>query len=372
MKTLTLTDLEDLFNGATILGSGGGGPQFVARQIIDDIKKQVGTAPNTGIQLDDPKDMVDGAEMAVAAGVGSPDDAGTFDISIPVRAFERIGMLTGKTLTHVLSVELGAGNSFVPLWVAFKDGLPFVDAAGADRAIPSLTQCTYASHDVSVTPMVMGNKTELTVTVTDEPKADKAEKVMRQILSTPNFGQDAGIAFWQMNGKTMKKAVVPNAVTRAIGLGAALREGKDDPVKAVLDHLGGLLLFEGKLIGVHETTGGGFDLGRIVFKAESGEELTIYNQNENLIAWKSERDRPVAMGPDLICYLTKDGATFSNAELDSAKGKDVAIIGFPASAAMRSKAIVSAFLNNLRQIGYGGPYVEIEKLADEHARSAGA
>jgi hypothetical protein len=83
----------------------------------------------------------------------------------------------------------------------------------------------------------------------------------------------------------------------------------------------------------------------------------IYNQNENLIAWDSQRDTPIAMAPDLLCYLTPDGIPFTNADLSRAQGKQVALIGAPSNAALRQPAMIAAFQAVLQGLGYAGPYV---------------
>jgi DUF917 family protein len=196
--------------------------------------------------------------------------------------------------------------------------------------------------------------------------AAAAEPPMRAIVSDPEFGQDAGIAFWTMRGKTMCEAAIPHTLTYARRLGKTLRRALakgDDPVEAVRRYLDGYTLFTGRIVQVQEQTQGGFDFGTVVLQnQETKEQVWIYNQNENLIAWNTAQARPIAMGPDLICYLTCDGQTFSNAGLEGVKGKDIALIGAPCTAELRRPALVGVFLKALKQLGYAGPYVPIEEL----------
>ncbi|NNE34540.1 MAG: DUF917 family protein, partial [Rhodothermales bacterium] len=129
-------DLEDILNGTCILGSGGGGPYSVGNALIEPIMKA------GGVKLIEPSEAGDADHMAVAAGVGSPEaatsDPGAF-AKIPVIAFDALAKMRGVTFDNVLSVEIGAGNSFVPMAVAATQGIPMIDGSGAGRAVPSLT-----------------------------------------------------------------------------------------------------------------------------------------------------------------------------------------------------------------------------------------
>ena len=104
------------------------------------------------------------------------------------------------------------------------------------------------------------------------------------------------------------------------------------------------------------------DFGTITLQDKKKNIMTIYNQNENLIAWVSNKSHPVAIGPDLICYMTTDGVTFSNADLDLAKGKEVAVIGCPCTPQLRAPKVMAAWTENLKSIGYAGQYIPIEEI----------
>lgn len=358
-------ELRDIVNGACILGCGGGGPLSIGLQILEELLKQ-----GKPVLLADPSSIDAAATMAVSADVGSPDAAsgGGFDFGAAPIAYGVLDALQQhagwKPFSYVLPGEVGAGNSFIPMSVAAQKGIPIVDAAGARRAIPGLAMCTYASHQIPISPIAMGNESnQVTLTVKDIPTAEAA---IHGIISGDTFGQLAGVAFWPMNGKTMQGSAIFGTTSYAEKLGATLREAlaaKKDPVEAVRAYLEGYLLFVGTIVDSGEQTSGGFDYGRVTLKADDGSELYIFNQNENLIAWNTKDARPVAMGPDLICYLTTDGLVFSNADMDIPKGKKVAVIGAKAPPQMRDPKIVVQFTNTLRQMAwYAGPYVPIEEL----------
>lgn len=366
MRTLSQIDLEDILDGACILGSGGGGPRSLGKQLV----KYLASLSNP-IRLADPlTDVGDDDVMAVSAAVGSPEAAakGQFPYDVAVIAFDALDQLqrpsSGRDFACVLAGEVGAGNSFIPMTVAAQKNLPLVDAAGARRAIPSLTMCTYTSQRLAISPVVLANKRrQISFNVSD---AAEAEPPMRAIISDPNFGQDAGIAFWTMRGATMKAAAISHTLTYARELGQTLRGARAngaDPVEAVRGFLDGYVLFTGQIIDVREQTQGGFDFGTVVLENEDKtEQVWIYNQNENLIAWSTQKAYPIALGPDLICYLTTDGQTFSNADLAGVRGKEVALIGARCTDELRVPSIVAAFQQALRNLGYAGPYVPLEEL----------
>jgi len=361
VRTLSYQDLEDILNGAAIIACGGGGPISVGQQIIAYFKKRKKT-----VQLIDPQEFGAKDMTCVSAFMGSPDAAANAlspksITSAAVAAFNALQKSTSYQFKAVMPGEVGAGNSFVPMTVAAEKGIPVLDVDGAGRAIPSLTQVTYASHQVPVSPMVLGN-TENVVTV-DVKTVELAEQIAREIVSAPDFGQDGGMAFWSMNGKTMREASIHNTMTYALNLGTALRNAianKQDPVAAVINYLDGAkLLFVGTISSSDEVTSGGFDTGRLFIKNQAGQEMIIYNQNENLMAWNTADNFPLILAPDMISFIATDGTTFTNASGDMAKvmGKEIAVIGSRARAKLRdSDYTVNAFMNTLRQLGYGGKY----------------
>jgi DUF917 family protein len=348
-----------ILNGACILGSGGGGPISVGQQVI----QQIGNHPVTLVSADSVSAT---AMTAVSAFVGSPDAAANQELnfSVATSAFNALARNVNKTFSYVLPGEVGAGNSLIPMVVAVENDIPIIDAAGACRAIPGFLMVTYAAAGIPASPMVLTDgKSPVTVSC-GNPIADP---VVRGIISGGAFQQDAGIAFWSMNGQTMNQAAIKGMTTLAMNIGQALAKAiiyKTDPVAAVRAYMTkpNYILCTGKIVSASETTSGGFDFGTVVIKADDGSTITIYNQNENLIAFSDQSPAPLAMGPDLICYLTKNGQAFSNADIDDEiKQQEVVVIGVPAPT-MRSAFIINQFMIALAGIGYAGPYVPIEQL----------
>ncbi len=359
---LTTQQLGYILNGACILGSGGGGPYTVGQQVL----KYIGTRP---VNLVPASAVPDNYFTAVSAFVGSPDAAANqvLDFSVAATAFNALSKTVNAYFPCVLPGEVGAGNSLIPMAVAADNNIAVIDAAGAPRAIPGFLMVTYAAAGIPASPMILADKNNQVTLSCANAIADPAT---RGVISGNVFPEDAGIAFWTMNGKTLNTpgVAVTGTTSLALIIGTALANAISsgtDPVKAVRQYLPqpNYLLCTGVIKNSSEATSGGFDFGTVVIKADDGSDVTIYNQNENLIAFSSNSDVPLAMGPDSICYLTTKGQPFSNADLDTLPpGAKIAVIGVAAPAVMRSAFILNQFRIALAGIGYAGTYVPIEQL----------
>jgi DUF917 family protein len=308
---------------------------------------------------------------AVSAFVGSPDAAANqvLDFSVAATAFNALAAAVGKSFSYVLPGEVGAGNSLIPMAVAIDNSIPVIDAAGAPRAIPGFLMVSYAAAGIPASPMVLADKNnQVTVNCANAI----ADPVTRGVISGNVFPEDAGIAFWTMNGKTLNVPgnAVKGTTSQALAIGQALANAigsGQDPVQAVMQNMEkpNFVLCTGTIKDHTEATSGGFDFGTVVIAADDGSEVTIYNQNENLIAFSNRSYVPLCMGPDLICYLTTKGQVFSNADFKTLpKDARVAVFGVPARI-MRSPFILNQFAIALAGIGYAGSYVPVEKLMVE-------
>jgi uncharacterized protein len=359
--------LQDIVTGSCILGSGGGGPLTLGKAMAE-MLAEPGAPP---VQVVPADGVADDASMAISAAFGSPDAAGGANPSglaaVALGAYDTLAQATGTSFTHVVLGEIGAGNSLIPMLVAQEKNLPVVDASGAPRAMPLLANCVLAdpSSGVPVSPLAFSNgKQSFTATA---PNAELADPMLRGIVSQaglfPEFG---GLALWRLDGSSMKSRMLAGTLSRAQQLGEVLRTAPEgEKVEAVRAFLHGTLLFVGNHIEAQEQTGGGFDVNVITLHGlDHGPGLVIYGENENLIAWRTDRSTPLAMAPDLICYVTEDGTTFSNATPDITKvGKTtkVAVIGVPAERlGYATEWVRRSFAPLLRQLGYPGKYVPLE------------
>jgi len=370
MRVLDPLAMRDIIHGAGLLGSGGGGSIDGALAVLN----QLLPCADTARLIEPGEPIAPDAKAAVIAGIGAPTSAEPQNaptganandafIAMFETAFNALKTSEGKTLSIASALETGAGNTLAPLILALRQGLPVIDGDGAGRAIPKLTMATYAAADFSATPNALSNLAQEWLTF-QVPDTAALEAAVRPALATSLYGGAGAIALWAVPATQMRDTAIAGTFTRAQAVGRVLRECRaadGDPVAAVLKLLNGYLLFRGSVSKIVNSATDGFDLTTVSLSAGEGQpELWVYALNESLIAWRSDRDIPLAMAPDLLCWLTPDGAPLSNADLQL--GQEVVLIGVKADAPLRRPPLLRQFMAALRQLGYGGPYRPIEAL----------
>jgi DUF917 family protein len=352
-RTLSADELDLILQGACFLGSGGGGPLVLGRQFIADIAK----APNP-VTVVDVASVPPDAAGAISAGVGSPAAAASgFPSDAAGVAWHELERVVGHPFTHIVPAEVGAGNTFIPFLLSAQTGLPVIDGAGADRAVPALQLCTFAAADVPVGTVVLGNSDLVLSFATKDPAV--ADQAMRALLGGNLFDEDAGSAVWAMTGEQIATGAVRGTTTRALEVGTVLKTASD-PVQAVATLLGGSVLVRGTITDIGEVTGGGFDTGHVTITAsDKAGSVTVVNVNENLIAWSGQSPTVLATAPDLLCYVSGTGEAFSNAEAATYRdaGTEVALVVVPSSPRMRAEYLLCGFRTVLASVGYYGPLV---------------
>ncbi len=362
MQKLTRRDLLDITDAAVFLASGGGGPISLKKAMVELLVKE-GPVVMASVDKVGDDDLV-----AVVAGAGSPatlqQQGGIASLAeASTKALTSLQQAVGKKVNYIVAIETGAGNTLLPMAAAVRLKIPVVDGAGARRSVPSITMCTFG--ELPISPMRLVDE-HLNVIGLDIPRPKQAEDPLMNLISLPQFGNLAGLAMWPMSGKVAKAQTSRGTVSYSLRLGQKLREARSngsDPVAVATKFVTGYKLFEGTLKDVETHEVNSFDFTVVVLENKSGKRLRLYGQNETLIAWSSASPYPLAMGPDLICYVTKKGRTFSNADIQALpKNTEIAVIGAPAPPDLRTPRLEALFLANLRNLGYGGPYVSIEQL----------
>jgi hypothetical protein len=131
------------------------------------------------------------------------------------------------------------------------------------------------------------------------------ERVSRKICV--EYGSIASTCKAPRSGAEVKKWGIHGTTTKAIAIGAAVREAQrkhEDPVAAILAVEPGKVLYRGKVMDVERRATEGFLRGRTRFDGTDefrGSNLEINFQNEWIVAWLD--GEPLAMSPDLICVL---------------------------------------------------------------------
>jgi DUF917 family protein len=328
-------DLDAIAIGAGILGTGGGGSPHRGRLLARRYLRE-----GARIAVVSPDEVPDDALGVNVAGMGAPvigiermlrgDEA-----FVALRALER---LLGRSVTHVVPVEMGGSNSTLPLVVGAQSGLPVVDADGMGRAFPELQMTSFLIEGADASPAVLADYRHSVVSFQNLPDAKALERVARAV--TVAFGGSTQVASTPLSGAQIRDTGIPNTLSFARRIGAAILEARHrhvDPVEAACASTGGVRLFHGKLMDVQRRLVAGFARGELQLDGLGdwrGRSLRIAFQNENLIAWLE--GGVVATVPDLICLVDELSAEPVTTEVVR-YGLRVVVLGIPAPELLTSE-----------------------------------
>jgi uncharacterized protein len=295
-RPLDRRDLEDLVEGATVLGAGGGGPRWVGLQVLSAI-----TEEGKKLRLIQPEDLDAEARVAGTASLALPgalDPSARFPWRLSNEAFLSLEGAFGQKLDAVVPIALGAGNSLLPAIVAATLGRPLLDVAGAPRACPFLAGYSYASlPGPLLAALAMPGKAPQTL---QAPSALALQQILL-IEIQGNGGGVASLALFPMAAKTLRNVGYYYGISKAIDLGRDLRAARDsgrDPVTVVCDALNGKVIFRAR--GAADVANKSGSSALSFEPLDGGSRLLVYHLAENLMAWVEGDQAPLAMGPDIV------------------------------------------------------------------------
>ena len=300
-------DLEYLIKGACFLGSGGGGPLDLAR----DIKEEILKGPKR-VEMVDLEKVLEDDMICVVAGVGAPSAQARFSDS-PLHSFELLEKEVRQKFQYVIPLETGAVNSLIPLLVAARSKVPvrLVNADGGGRSFPQIQMSTFALKSISCNPAVVVVEDRIFHTGKPQEMEDQIRK---------GTGPST-LATFSMSGRDLKatECCVPKALQNAIDVGKALKlhphEARIKQIGKILDRTVTSLMLEGTFKDLQQIKDPSFDVGTVTLSGESrwGSEIQICFVNENIAVRVG--NKPIAMAPGMLCYLTTEGMPFTNAEV---------------------------------------------------------
>lgn len=335
VKKLTIDDVEALSRGAWILGTGGGGSPYINLLNMKELY-------NEGYQtsLMDPLSLPDDALVAVVSTQGAPI-VGQERLANPwmsLRPLEIQEEYLGRKFDAVMPIEIGGGNGVLPLMIAAIKGIPALDADAMGRAYPEAQMTSFSVHDLSCSPMAMGDIRDNSIIIQHAENWKWMERISRKIVT--ELGSTAPTCKAPRSGKEVKECAVLHTATKAMELGHAIAEARTrhlDPVQAIIDQCEGIRIFSGKIIDIERRTTEGFLRGKTVLSGldeNLGDEFTLDFQNEFSVG--SNAGKPVVMTPDLICVVdsqTGDGIATENLRY----GQRVSVIALPAPEVFKSE-----------------------------------
>jgi DUF917 family protein len=361
LRTLRYEHLEPLAIGAGILGTGGGGSPYLNKIFVAEIMK-------SGIEVPvvQASELEDDALVAPTGGVGAPT-VGVERLKQGeelVRALRAVEKYTGKRATHMISAEIGGGNSISPVIVALQAGLPLVDGDGMGRAFPEMQMDTFSIYGVRPTPVGVSDVRGHVAVFDEISSGHDVERYVRNL--TIQMGGGAALTGPLMTGAEIRRTAVRGTLSFAVRLGEevmAARKAHRDPVEAASEMSGGQLLMTGKITDVDRRFVAGFARGHLKLagtNAYEGHDYAIDFQNENLVL-RDEAGAVLCSVPDLICIV--DAETAEPISTETLRyGLRVAVIGIPAPHLIATPEALEV----VGPAAFGYPDVEYRPLEGEY------
>ena len=366
VRVLNKQDLVDFCYGATIYGTGGGGSIERAMDQMEDALRE-----GLEFKLVNPTEIPDKAIVVCPYGVGGgvreeirkrfsslPRISTKEIISLGIEALvEKLG---GEIYAFVPG-ELGAGNSFLAMYIAALTRKYTVDGDTVGRSVPEVVHSSFTVLDVPITPFVIVSPFGDVMIVTRVLNDSRAEDIDRFMAVASGGG--VTIIDHPLKGRIVRDSIICGTVSKSIEVGKRLREAKEkgeNPIAAVLETTGGHLLFKGIIDSVEKEGRDGFVWGKTKIKGSedySGHMLKVWFKNENLVSWLD--NEPYVTCPDLISLIdSKTADALSNMGRDII-GCEVAVIGIRSADLWRTERGLEILTP--KYFGFDIEYIPIEE-----------
>jgi DUF917 family protein len=352
--------------GATVLGTGGGGDPLVGSLIAKRKIREHGPVQVVGTE-----ELSDDDVIAPIGMIGAPS-VSLEKISAANELDQAMGLIEdalGKQLSAIMPIEIGGGNSLLPIAAAASKGVPIVDADAMGRAFPEAQMVTFhlEGYGPGTTALVdvQGNGV-----ITRPTSGAWSERLAR--VTSFEMGGSATMIDYVHSGAVVRKCAIPGTLSLAHSIGEILLspELRDEQrLSTITDTLGGFQLFTGKVTELDRSVRGGFTRGLAQLTGISDDkdsQMSLYFQNEMLLATRG--DQLAAVTPDLIAVL--DTATGQPITTEALRyGARVSVVAFPCNPRWRTQAGLETA--GPKYFGYDVDFVPVEQLvSDTNAPSA--
>jgi DUF917 family protein len=335
-REISESEYEQLAIGAWILGTGGGGDPYHSLLNMKKLTRQ-----GARVTVIDPMALADDDLVAVVSHMGAPlvSRERLPDPEMIARAVRLMERFRKCKFAAVMSIEIGGSNALQPFLAAALLDLPVVDADAMGRAFPSIYHTSFAVAGLACAPFAMIDIRGNSVVISEAKDWQWMERISR--AASTEFGCRAFTCKAPRTGREVKQAGVLNTVSQAIAIGRtvqAARVAHADPVRAVIDGEGGILLFRGKVRDVSRRTTDGYLRGKVMIQGldqDSGHEFQIEFQNEFLVGTCDGAVRVTV--PDLICVLDSYSGEAVGTEA-LRYGQRVTVIALPSPKVFLSEA----------------------------------
>lgn len=252
-----------------------------------------------------------------------------------------------------------------------------LDSDSAGRAVPELEMTLLNAAGIRISPVMLAARSQpgtdkFNYSCIQDDVAVQAEQAARELIGSSMFNETAVISCYSAACPDISQEHVNSgSLWTAEDVGRLFENIKlgDRDLDEFVRFLGNLgleayNLCAGELVDKREKSGG-FDIGDVTIRDDDGQECWIYFKNENLLAWDVQKEAPLAMGPDSICYLNLDsGLPFPNTEImgEVMPGAKIGVIGIKALPGMRNSRFINFFMESIHDFQPIPKYTPIEEL----------
>jgi DUF917 family protein len=363
MTTISHEDIADLCRGSVFLATGGGGDPYISQLLVTAALKQHGP-----VELLPLSALPDDSLVVAIGEVGAPSISleqlpiGTECLDV----IDRFEAFTSKTITHLVSFEVGGANSVIPLIAAAARGIPLIDGDGMARALPEAQMMTFAIEGVSPSPAVAVDYSGGAVFF-DVKDTLLYERQIRSFAMA--MGGMVFTAEHPMTSEQARRAIIPGTISFALELGRTLRRHAgnakliEEPLRTLFsasDYGEFRHLYTGKVVDIESKTVGGFDVGEATIEStiSDGPAMHLSIKNEFLMA--KVGGSVVASVPDLITMVDHETSAPINAERLH-YGQRVTVFGIGCPPHYRTPAALEVVAP--RAFGFDCDYTPIEGIA---------
>ena len=318
LRTITAERVAALAAGATLLGSGGGGPVALGELLLRR------ALPRRGVIVRRARDLPLQA-MVVHVGVfGAPDVLAErlinpADMAAAARA---VVEQVGGELAAVGALEIGGLNALAAVLAAHELDLPIIDGDLMGRAFPSVykTTMSVAGHPAAPVALVgPGGDTVVVPTCSDRLVGGLLDSAAAAL------GGLAALAIYPTSAATLGSVGVPGTLSSCVSLGEAFLSAPAGDIPVLADRLGGSFIFQGR---VDELRPREADAPGSVTLTGAGGSVARIDLLEEFLA-VTVNGITLARTPDVIVVLSStSGAVVGTAQVRL--GQALGIVALPA------------------------------------------
>lgn len=340
MRVLNRQDVLQIIHGAAFLSTGAGGTLRTGLRMLADYEKE----NKVSLVLIGPEEMEEGTCAANVIGYGSPD--AFLDTAFGQEAQDAYEAMRdalareGKRVSCLYSLEFAGFNTFTPVYVAMRNGLPLLDVDCNGKAIPDFERSLHTARGAVIPPVYMGARGDQII-YDPQKKDDYATLGLMLHKVCEAYDWKIGMASCVCTKEQIARTTIAGAVTLAQKVGAVVldniaahRESPDPDGCAFMERLRQEIdprideLCRGRIVRFDKDAQAAFNMGTAVIENEADGRLYYVDfKNENLLVRTDEE--VLVTVPETICtYLADTGEPITNSEL--AEGMRIGICVIPA------------------------------------------